>query len=130
MIPSPVQFMRYVGSLAQGDFGTSIQTGRPVTDILAERLPTTLELTLFAMIFATFFGVLLGVISAVRQNSAVDVGAMFIANMGVLMPVFWLGLMLAYVFALTLKGTPFALPPSGRFTAGIALDAHQANIWR
>jgi peptide/nickel transport system permease protein len=119
----PVQFVRYIGSVAQGDFGTSIQTGRPVTDVLAERLPMTLELTLFAVIFATFFGVLLGVISAVRQNSAVDVGAMFIANMGVSMPVFWLGLMLAYVFALALKDTPFQLPPSGRLTAGTDLPS-------
>jgi peptide/nickel transport system permease protein len=124
----PVQFTRYLGSVLQGDFGTSIQTGRPVTDVLAERLPTTLELTLFAVIFATFFGILLGVISAVRHNSAVDVGAMFVANMGVSMPVFWLGLMLAYVFALALKGTPLQLPPSGRLTAGTDLPS-LLKVW-
>lgn len=119
----PVQFVRYVGNIAQGDFGTSIQTGRPVVDVLAERLPTTLELTLFAVLFATFFGILLGVISAVRHNTATDVGAMLLANIGVSMPVFWLGLMLAYIFALALKDTPFQLPPSGRITAGTDLPS-------
>jgi peptide/nickel transport system permease protein len=126
--PIPVQFVRYMGSVVQGDFGTSIQTGRPVTDVLAERLPMTMELTLFAMLFATAFGVLLGVISAVRHNTAADVGAMIFANMGVSMPVFWLGLMLAYIFALALKGTPFQLPPSGRITAGTDLPS-LLKVW-
>lgn len=124
----PVQFVRYIGNIAQGDFGTSIQTGRPVTDVLAERLPLTFELTFFAMIFATFFGVMLGVISAVRQNSRTDVAAMVVANTGVSMPVFWLGMMLAYIFALALKGTVFALPPSGRLTAGIDLPS-LLKVW-
>ncbi len=124
----PVQFVRYISNLAQGDFGTSIQTGRPVTDVLAERLPLTFELTFFAMIFATFFGVMLGVISAVRQNSGTDVAAMVVANTGVSMPVFWLGMMLAYIFALALKGTVFALPPSGRLTAGIDLPS-LLKVW-
>ncbi len=53
---------------------------------------------------------------------------MVIANIGVSMPVFWLGLMLAYVFALLLKDTPFVLPPSGRLTSGIAL-ASLAKYW-
>lgn len=124
----PVQFVRYISNLAQGDFGTSIQTGRPVTDVLAERLPLTFELTFFAMIFATFFGVLLGVISAVRQNTGTDVTAMVVANTGVSMPVFWLGMMLAYIFALALRGTVFALPPSGRLTAGIDLPS-LLKVW-
>lgn len=124
----PVQFGRYMSNVLQGDFGTSIQTGRPVTDVLAERLPMTIELTIFATIFASIFGVLLGVISAVRQNSGVDVGAMVVANTGVSMPVFWLGLMLAYIFALALKGTIFQLPPSGRLTAGADLPS-LLKVW-
>ena len=59
-------------------------------------------------------------ISAVKHNSWVDVATMVGANIGVSMPVFWLGLMLAYVFSLLLKDTPFWLPPSGRLTAGIS----------
>lgn len=126
--PIPVQFARYVGNVLQGDFGVSIKNGRPVTDVLAERLPMTMELTLFAMLFASVFGIALGVVSAVRHNTAVDVGAMIFANIGVSMPVFWLGLMLAYVFALALKGTPLQLPPSGRLTAGADLPS-LLKVW-
>ncbi|MCL6510798.1 MAG: ABC transporter permease [Anaerolineae bacterium] len=124
----PIQFVRYFGSVLQGDFGTSIKNGRPVTDVLAERLPMTMELTFFATLFATAFGIALGVISAVRHNTGVDVGAMVFANIGVSMPVFWLGLMLAYIFALALKGTPFQLPPSGRLTAGTDLPS-LLKVW-
>jgi peptide/nickel transport system permease protein len=83
----------------------------------------TVEITIGAMIFSTFFGVLLGIISAVRRNSAIDVGTMIGANVGVSMPVFWLGLMLAYVFALKFKGTPFWIPPSGRLSSGISIPS-------
>jgi peptide/nickel transport system permease protein len=83
--------------------GTSIRFNKPVTEILVERLPTTLELSLVAMAFSVVLGIPLGIISAVKHNSSVDVGTMVIANIGVSMPVFWLGLMLAYLFALVLK---------------------------
>lgn len=117
----PEQFARYVVNLAQGDFGETIRDRRPITDVLAERLPVTIELTILAMIFASVFGVTLGVVSALNRNSIWDVVTMLGANIGVSMPVFWLGLMLAYVFALLLKGTPFYIPPSGRFTPGHTL---------
>lgn len=117
----PVQFVRYMANLAQGDFGTSIKDRRPITDIIAERLPMTVELTFFAMLFSSILGVLLGVISALNRNSWVDMGTMLIANIGVSMPVFWLGLELAYLFALVLKGTPFFIPPSSRLSPGISL---------
>ena len=117
-----VQFTRFLGNLAKGDFGDSIRFTRPVTDLIAERLPLTLELTLLAMLFSTVVGVGLGVISALKRNTIIDTITMIIANIGVSMPVFWLGLLLAYVFALLLKDTAFVLPPSGRFTAGVALQ--------
>jgi peptide/nickel transport system permease protein len=123
-----VQFGRYLVNLAKGDFGTSIRFTRPVTDLIAERLPLTMELTLLAMLFSTVVGVLLGVISALKRNTIIDTITMMIANIGVSMPVFWLGLLLAYVFALLLKDTAFVLPPSGRFTAGIALQ-DLAVVW-
>lgn len=119
--PILVQFGRYLGDVAQGNFGESLKDSRPVTQIVLERLPMTMEVTIGAMLFSTFFGVLLGVISAVRRNTAVDVGTMIGANIGVSMPVFWLGLMLAYVFAIGLKDTPFWIPPSGRLSAGVTI---------
>jgi ABC-type dipeptide/oligopeptide/nickel transport system permease component len=121
--PIPVQFVRYLGEVLHGNFGTSLKDGRSVTEIVLQRLPMTLEITIGAMLFATFFGVLLGINSAVRHNSAMDVGTMIGANIGVSMPVFWLGLMLAYVFAIKLKGTPFWIPPSGRLSSGLSLPS-------
>ena len=123
-----VQFVRYMQNLFTGDFGDSIRFTRPVTTLIAERLPLTMELTLLAMIFSTTVGVLLGVISALKRGTFIDTITMIIANIGVSMPVFWLGLLLAYFFALTLKGTPFALPPSGRFSAGLS-PVDLAQYW-
>jgi peptide/nickel transport system permease protein len=116
--PPLVQFGIYVQRMLQGDFGDSLRYGRPVGDLMAERMPVTIELGLAAMTFATLVGIPLGILSAYRHNSAIDVGTMIGANIGVSMPVFWLGLMLAYIFAVILKDTPFALPPSGRLPAG------------
>ncbi|MCU0486915.1 MAG: ABC transporter permease [Anaerolineales bacterium] len=126
--PIHIQFITYVGEVAQGDFGESIRFNKPVTDLLIERLPTTLELTLAAMSFSIIVGIPMGIISAVKHNSMLDVITMMIANIGVSMPVFWLGLMLAYVFALLLKGTPFQLPPSGRLSPGMMTDPFY-EVW-
>ncbi len=123
-----VQFGRYIQNLFRGDFGDSIRFTRPVTTLIAERLPLTMELTLLAMIFSTTVGVLLGIVSALKRGTFIDTITMVIANIGVSMPVFWLGLLLAYFFALTLKGTPFALPPSGRFSAGLS-PIDLADYW-
>ena len=119
--PIPTQFVIYLGQLAQGDLGDSIKHSRPVTELLVERLPTTIELTILALTFAIVVGVPLGMISAVRRNSAADVGTMVFANIGVSVPVFVLGLLLAFTFAIILKDTPFALPPSGRLSSGVTV---------
>lgn len=117
--PIPVQFWIYMQDILQGNFGESIRFSRPVTVILIERLPTTIELGLVALLLAVIVGIPMGVISAINRNSIIDVVTMIWANIGVSMPVYWLGLMLAYVFALVLRDTPLWLPPSGRVTAGI-----------
>ena len=117
--PIPVQFAIYMRDVAKGDFGNSIRFNRSVGEILVERLPVTIELGALALLIAVLVGIPAGMISAMKRNSAVDVGTMVGANIGVSMPVFWLGLLLAYVFALKLKGTPFWLPPTGRLTAGL-----------
>jgi peptide/nickel transport system permease protein len=118
--PIPVQFWIYVKDIARGDFGQSIRYSRPVMIILIERLPTTIELGLIALVIAVLVGIPLGLLSAVKRNSIVDVITMLFANTGVSMPVYWLGLMLSYLFALVLRDTPFWLPPSGRLSAGLA----------
>ena len=117
--PILVQFGYYVNEVAHGDFGRSFRFSKPVTELLIERLPITVELSFSALLVSLLIGIPLGVISAVKHNTWVDVLTMLWANTGVSMPVFWLGLMLAYVFALALKDTPFQLPPSGRLSPGL-----------
>jgi peptide/nickel transport system permease protein len=126
--PIPVQFAIYLGEIARGDLGSSLRFGRPVTDLMVERLPTTVELAFYALIFATVVGILLGLVSALRHNSAVDVGTMLLANLGVSIPVFVLGLTFAYIFAVGLKGTPFSLPPSGRLSSDLSMP-QLAQVW-
>jgi peptide/nickel transport system permease protein len=112
--------MLYSKRVVVGDFGNSIRFSRPVSQILVERFPVTIELALGGLVVAIIVGVFLGIISALRHNSPIDVGTMVLANIGISMPVFWLGLMLAYLFGLLLKDTIFWLPPSGRLTAGLS----------
>jgi peptide/nickel transport system permease protein len=118
--PILVQFGIYMGNLLKGDLGNSIRYGRPVSIILIERLPITIELGLSAMIIAVLLGIPAGILSAVKRNSIIDVGTMIGANIGVSLPVFFLGLLLIYVFAVFLKDTPLQLPPSGRISAGLS----------
>lgn len=128
--PLPVQLGIYIGDVMQGDFGSSIRFSRPVSQILVERLPMTIELSVTALALALIIGIPLGILSAMKHNSGVDVGTMLFANVGVSMPVFWLGLLLAYFFAFVLRDTPFALPPSGRLTAGVvSVPFYEAWGW-
>lgn len=128
--PIHVQLGIYMGDMLSGDFGNSIRYSRPVTTILLERLPTTIELGITALIIAIIVGIPAGIISAIRRNSVADVSVMIAANTGVSMPVYWLGLMLAYVFALLLRDTPFWLPPSGRLSAGVhAVPFYEVFQW-
>jgi peptide/nickel transport system permease protein len=126
--PIWTQFVLYVRDLATGNLGESIRTGQPVTQILLERMPTTVELTLYALLFAVVVGMILGIISAYKRNSIADLVTMVIANLGVSIPVFVLGLVLAYVFAIILKDTFLTLPPSGRLSAGFRFQSI-AEAW-
>jgi len=117
--PIWVQLGIYMKNVFTFNLGESIRFSRPVTDILIERLPLTIELAASALTLAVGIGVPMGIIAARRHNTAVDSATMAVANIGVSMPVFWLGLMLAYLFAIVLQGTIFQLPPSGRLSAGV-----------
>ena len=91
--------------------------------MLISRLPTRIELAFFALLIAIPVGVLLGIISARKRNSSVDVGTMAGANLGVSIPIFVLGPIMIFIFAILLKGSPLALPPGGRLTPGSRADA-------
>jgi peptide/nickel transport system permease protein len=129
------QFWIYLSHIIQGDMGHSIRTNAPVTKEIWVRLIATLELSLAAMSIATVFGIAAGVLSAVKQYSLWDYGAMFMALVGVSMPIFWLGLMLIYLFAVKYP----VLPMMGRISLGLevpdvtglmVVDAVLAGNWQ
>jgi len=104
--PWYVQYGRWLGSLAQGDLGTSWRTGKPVIALIAERLPVTIELTLMAVAFALVLGIAAGVVSAVRRDGALDNVARVGALLGLSVPVFWQGTMLILFLSIYLRWMP------------------------
>jgi peptide/nickel transport system permease protein len=92
--PWPAQLLHYVLGVLRGDLGRSIFQDRPVLDIVAARLPATVELAAAALVFATIAGTVLGILAASKQGSLADLGIMLVAQLGVSMPVFWLGILL------------------------------------
>lgn len=115
--PLYVQYFRFLGRLLRGDLGRSIVSNTRVSRELATRFPATIELAVAAMLIAVVVGVPAGIISAARQYSLFDHVSMIVALLGVSMPVFWLGLMLIWLFALELRW----LPMSGRLDVTIDL---------
>ena len=110
--PLAEQYATFLGGLVRGDLGTSLRTSQPVTAMIVERLPATFELAAAAMLFAILVAMPLGIAAAVGRGTAVDHGAMTLALMGISIPNFWLGPLLAIVFAVELGW----LPVSGRGT--------------
>ncbi len=112
--PVYVQYWRYLTALVHGDLGESYQKGRPVTDILLDKFPNTFKLAAAAIIVEMFFGIAAGLISALKRYSFWDVLVTLSTSVLVAMPVFWLGLLLQFVFAVKFKqwGLPY-LPVSG-----------------
>ncbi len=126
--PIFVQLGIYMKNIATFNLGESVRFSRPVNQLLLERLPLTTELALSALVLAVIVGVPLGVIAARRHNTVADTATVALANVGVSMPVFWLGLMLQYLFALVLRDTPLALQPTGRLSAGSRSTAYY-DLW-
>ena len=104
--PLPLRFAKYVGGLATFDLGDSFRTRQPVTALIGERLWPSLQLALAAMLFAVVIGVPLGFVAALKPGSWVDMLSMVFAVSGLSLPMFWLGLLLMYAFALTLNWFP------------------------
>jgi len=104
--PVHVRFGKYVTQLARFDLGISFRSREPVTTVLAQRLWPTLQLTLAAMLLAVVLGVSLGFLAALKVGGWVDILSMVFAISGLSVPMFWLGLMLMYVFALILGWFP------------------------
>ena len=126
--PLPQRFGHYAGRVLVGDLGNSYITNRPITQDIRERFPKTLQLAGAAMLLATVLGITLGVLSARRPGGVADRFALGLAYLGISFPVYWVGLLLILLFAVTLRW----LPPSGygslRFLALPALTLGMRSI--
>lgn len=98
----PEQFFIYIGNVLKGDLGVSVPDGRPVTDIIAQAFPVSLDLGIRALIFAFIMGILLGVLAAIKRGTVWDSAAMFLALIGVSVPSFIIGSLLQYFLGLKL----------------------------
>jgi len=107
--PVPVQFAHYAGGVLSGDLGTSYITGRPILRDIAERFPKTLLLAATAMALAALMGISIGVVTARWPGGVLDRVSLGAAYLGISFPVYWVGLLLILLFAVTLRW----LPPSG-----------------
>ena len=104
--PVAVQFLRYAGNVVRGEFGTSYQFRQPVSALLAERMPATLELALCATLFALTVGILMGVYCALRRETWLAKIFLAISLVGISLPTFLIGILLIFLFSVTLGWRP------------------------
>jgi len=113
--PIYVQYWRFIGGALQGEFGVSYRNGIPVAEMIAQRLPATLELALVSALFALFLGIVLGVYTAINREGFLANFIMTTSLIGVSLPTFIIGILLIWVFAVELGW----LPSFGRGETGI-----------
>ncbi len=116
--PVYVQYVRFMGDLLHGDLGISMSSGAPISVLMFERIPPTVELTFVAMFISTVLGIAAGVISVATRRRAVDNIVRIVAITGMSMPYFWVAIFLIIVFSILLKWTP----TSGRIDANLKYD--------
>jgi peptide/nickel transport system permease protein len=122
--PIHVQYWSYLQRTAEGEFGESTRTRRPVVDEFKERLPATIELTIAAGLFAVILGIPLGFLAAKRYQGVLDHASLVLSLVGISTPIFFLALLLKYVFAVKLG----LLPSVGRIGILIEID-HPTNFY-
>jgi peptide/nickel transport system permease protein len=125
--PLPVQFVRYVGDVAQGNLGNSLFTQQPISEDLAGRLPATLELTLVAVVLAALLGIPLGVVCGLHRNSWLDHTLRIVTVSGLAVASFWFAMQLQFLFSMKLGWLPLSgrvegFPPE-EVTGFMILDA-------
>ncbi len=109
------QYLVFLGSALRGDLGISMTSGLPITQLIFEKLPPTIELAIFAMIIATLIGVGIGVLSATTRHKSVDYTARSLAILGMSVPWFWIAIMFIYLFSVRMRW----FPVGGRIGVGV-----------
>ena len=104
--PFPIQFFHFVRDMTRGEFGMSYRQGRPVKDLLMERVPATVELALLSSLFSLVFGMALGVYAAINRRGVIANVVMAVSLIGVSLPTFLIGIGLIYLFAVELRWLP------------------------
>jgi len=104
--PLLVQYIDWLWGVLHGDLGTSVFTSMPVSDEIFRRLPITFEIGFWAILLGTLVGIPLGIVSAVKRGTWIDQAVVTLSNLGITIPVFWLGLLLMLLFGLRLKLLP------------------------
>ncbi|HUN98887.1 MAG TPA: ABC transporter permease [Bradyrhizobium sp.] len=104
--PIPVQYFYWMKGVLSGDFGESLRNKEPVLELIAQKLPVTLQLASMAIVIALLIGIPAGVVSAVKKDTAWDYGANLFALWGISTPNFWLGIMLIFLFSIKLGWLP------------------------
>ena len=104
--PIPVQYLYWLGAVLQGDLGISLRTNQPVLELIAEKLPVTIQLAVMSMIIAFVVGVPMGILSAVKKGTWLDYFANIVALSGLSIPNFWLGIMLILLVSVNLGWLP------------------------
>src|SRR6266571_5246955 len=122
--PVPIQYVKWLSRALTGDFGFSFATNLPVSFILSQRFPATLQLFGSAFALALVLAVVLGVVSAVRQGTVTDYSLTVVSYFGIAMPAFLVGLFLQYIFGVWLH----VLPTSGTETLGYTLSPVDAFV--
>lgn len=112
--PLLIQYFSWLGGILQGNFGFSQSTGSSIAEMLADRLPYTIELAAWAVVVADVIGLVFGFFAAIKKNSAIDYGCTTFSVIGISVPDFFFGLVFILFFALKLDW----LPTGGRMTAG------------
>lgn len=116
--PLHVRYATWLGGALRGDLGRSVNDGRSVSALIAQRLPVTLTLAAWSLAVAVLLGIPLGVAAAVRRNGPVDYAASFVSVIGLAIPSFWFAILLIMLFSVTLNW----LPSSGMRTIGMGFD--------
>lgn len=115
--PLPVQYFAWVTQVAQGDLGKSLRTDLPVTTLIAQKLPVTLQLATMAMLLALAIGIPMGILAAVKKGSGIEFGANLAALSGMSIPGFWLGILLIMLVSVQWRLLPASgfVPPAQDF---------------